>query len=204
MWTGACKLCIYCYRFYESVLMVCTLLMCTPQKTSHSVSMSFATDKSVRWLRESSFRSILQLQLKSYNSVYSLQHILSLFWSRLPHLSMQLPRHPSTWPSLLGVCSMTALCLLGFPLSTPMVLCSSISCSCHFLEGKSSSTQQTTPPWQCCLTWPLVPSTISQWGPSLWPLDHSVLSSSYTLLTVRIHAAQFVTGESALLYDKVL
>ena len=101
----------------------------------------------------------------------------------LPCVSAQLHQHPSTWPFLLEVSSMTASHWLGVPLSTPMVLSGSMSSSCHLLSQTSLSTQLAW--WWCYLTWPLVPSTLSQWGPSLWPLDRSVILLLLTLLMVR-------------------
>ena len=181
---------------------------------THTLTWSFCTDQNVHcFCRGNVWYSISHTEVdeaifdhlyKSHSTVYFCIFAFLLYFVFsiicLPFLSMQLPWHPSTWPFLLGVSSMTVSHWLGLPLSTPMVLSCSISCSSRLLVGTSLSTPLTTPPQQCCLTWPLVPSTISQWGPSLWPLDHSVLRSSYTLLTVRIHAAPFVTGESALLY----
>ena len=89
---------------------------------------------------------------------------------------------------------MTASHWLGVSLKILVVVLGSTSSSSHQLMMISSWTQLTTQPWQCCLTWPLAPSTISQWGPSLLSLDHSVTSSAYTLLMVRGHVCDSVVA----------
>ena len=114
----------------------------------------------------------------------------------LARFSLQLPRHLSTWPFLLWVFLMTVSLWRGFPPYTPTVLSSPMSCGGHLLVWTFLRTQLTTLRRQCCLTWPLVPSTLSQWGPSLWPLDHSVNSWHYTLLMVRTCCTD---GESLLI-----
>ena len=116
----------------------------------------------------------------------------------LSWFSLQLPRHPLTWPFILWVFLMTASHWRGFPPYTPTVLSSSMSCGGHLLVWTFLRTQLTTLRRQYCLTWPLVPSTLSQWGPSLWPLDHSVNSWHYTLLMVRTCCTD---GESLLICE---